>query len=72
MADLPHEIGSILAGVPEECKVVDVFVVATILQDRYPEHSLVDLAKHVAEVAIEDGCRYLIWEPLKRCASNGE
>ena len=63
MPELPQEIGSMLAGLPEDCKVLDVLEVAMILQDRYTQHSLLDLAKHVAGVAIEDGCRYLIWEP---------
>jgi hypothetical protein len=42
---------------------VDLYRVSLILSPHFPDHSLTDLARKVAEVAVESGCRYLIWEP---------
>lgn len=44
-------------------ETVDLHRVARILQPLFPEHSLSELVLQVARLAVQDGCRYLVWEP---------
>lgn len=44
-------------------KSIDLHVAASVLHKAYPERSLDDLALRVAEIAVAEGCRFLIWEP---------
>lgn len=42
---------------------IDLYRVARILQVQFPDRAMTELAWHVAQLAIERGARYLIWEP---------
>ena len=63
MIELEHAALSHIQSGLEPLAAVDLFRVSKILSPHFPDHSLTDLAKRVAEVAVENGCRYLIWEP---------
>lgn len=63
MTDLDHAVLDHLHSDQAELSSVDLYRVSKILSPHFPDHSLTDLAKRVAEVAVENGCRYLIWEP---------
>ena len=65
MTDLDHAVLGHLHREPAELAAVDLYRVSKILSPHFPDHSLTDLAKRVAEVAVENGCRYLIWEPAE-------
>lgn len=63
MSNLDHAASGHVRSGLEPLAAIDLYRVSKILSPHFPDHSLTDLAKHVAEVAVENGCRYLIWEP---------
>ena len=65
MTELDHTVLDHLHSEQAELASVDLYRVPKILSPHFPDHSLTDLAKRVAEVAVENGCRYLIWEPAE-------
>lgn len=46
-----------------ELDELNLHAVVNILEKEFPSHSLDDLARHVAEVAVIAGWRYLVWFP---------
>lgn len=58
-------IGAIRAelGTCPDLDIVDVQRVAEILQVAFPDIHPHELALEVAKVAVEQGCRYFVWEP---------
>ena len=65
MTELDHTVLDHLHSEQAELASVDLYRVSKIRSPHFPDHSLTDLAKRVAEVAVENGCRYLIWEPAE-------
>lgn len=65
MTELDHAVLDHLQSDQEQLASLDLYRVSMILSPHFPDHSLTDLAKKVAEVAVEHGCRYLIWEPVE-------
>ena len=66
MGSLADAIRLTLDGPEVNLDSVDLHQVAAILKPLFPEHSLPELAKRVAEVAIGQGCRHLVWNPPQR------
>ena len=58
-------IGAIRAelGSYESLEALDIRVVVEILRGAFPEVHPRELAFEVARAAIEQGCRYFVWEP---------
>ena len=54
---------SVQAALCESLDVVDLYEVAATLQPLHPEYSIVELAKHVAKIAVKRGFRHFAWEP---------
>lgn len=63
MPEVEKIIRDTLDALYSSLECVDLYEVATILQPLFADHSLIDLAQNVADVAVLGGCRYLIWEP---------
>lgn len=63
MPEVEKVIRDTLDALYSSLECVDLYEVATILQPLFTDHSLVDLAQNVADVAVLGGCRFLIWEP---------
>jgi len=47
----------------EDFGSVDLYEVSVALQRAFPGHSIVELSRMVAEIAILEGCRHLVWDP---------
>lgn len=63
MGNLAFAIRTALDRAEIELEAVDLHQVATLLKPVFPELSLCELAKRVAEVAVMEGFRYLVWDP---------
>lgn len=46
-----------------DLEAIDLYQVATILQPLFPQLSISELSRAVAEVAVKSGYTYLVWEP---------
>ena len=63
MTELDHAVLDNLKPDHGPLASIDLYRVSLILSPHFPDLSLTDLAGKVAELAVESGCRYLIWEP---------
>lgn len=61
MVELTEAIRLLLAN--RGITALDLYEIATLLRVQFPGFSTVDLARQVAEIGVEEGARYLIWEP---------
>ena len=63
MGSLAVAIRTALDQADVDLEAIDLHQVATILKPLFPEHSLCELAKRAAEIAVTEGYRYLVWDP---------
>ena len=61
MPDLQGKVE--LAVSDNQADAINLYHIAQILQAQFPDRSITELAWRVAELAIQKGARYLIWDP---------
>lgn len=60
---LQDAIRSALSAPAVDPAMIDLHAIATILHQHFPHYSYWELARRVAEIAVDEGCRYFIWDP---------
>lgn len=63
MANLVAAIRRALDEQDARLKGCDLSAVMAVLRPLFPKHSEDELAWNIVQVAIQDGCPHLIWEP---------
>ncbi len=70
MSDVRKAIRASLAHPFSDLEEVDPHAVARLLQPHFPQFSIAELLREVTEIAVQEGCRYLVWEPPERDAGS--
>ena len=60
---LQDAIRKALSAPDVDPKVIDLRSITAILHRHFPYYDYWELARKVAEMAVAEGCRYLIWDP---------
>jgi len=63
MLDMQQMIEDTLSDLQADIEAIDLYQVATVLRPLFPAHSMSELTRTVAEVAVQNGHTSLIWDP---------